>query len=271
MPELPEVETVKNDLSPVVLGQCITDVTLLWEGIVRGLPVREFRDGLVGQRITSLTRRAKYLLFQLGNGDTLVIHLKMSGALLLQTPDDLAKYIRAVIHLEGGRKIYFRDPRKFARMTLVHDVSPIVDKLGPEPLEASFTAATLAALLARRKGPLKAVLLDQGLIAGLGNMYADEALFAARISPLRPANSLNGPEMRRLYRAIREVLRLGITNKGASEVTYFRPSGEMGKAFQDFKVAHRRDADCPRCGTPIKRIELRGRGTYFCPKCQDVH
>jgi formamidopyrimidine-DNA glycosylase len=270
MPELPEVETVKNDLSPIVLGQHITGVTLLWEGIVRGLPVSEFRKRLVGQQITGIARRAKYLLFQLGSGDTLVIHLKMSGALLLETPDELGKYIRAVIHLEGDRRVYFRDPRKFARMMLVPDIAPIVDKLGPEPLEASFTTTTLAGLLARRKAPLKAVLLDQGLIAGLGNMYADEALFAARISPLRPANSLTAPELRQLHRAIRQVLRLGIVNKGASEVTYFRPSGEMGKAFQDFKVAHRRDTACPRCGTPIRRIELRGRGTYFCPKCQNV-
>ena len=268
MPELPEVETVKNDLLPVVVGQRITDVTLFWDGMVRGPSVEEFRRLLVGQQITGLTRRAKYLLFQLGSGDTLVIHLKMSGALLLQTPDDLGKYIRAVIHLEGDRKIYFRDPRKFARMTVVHDVASIVDKLGPEPLEPSFTAATLSKLLGRRKGPIKAVLLDQGLIAGLGNMYADEALFAARIGPLRPANSLTEPELRHLHRAIREVLRLGITNKGASEVTYFRPSGDMGKAFEDFKVAHRRDAACPRCGTPIQRIRLRGRGTYFCPHCQ---
>jgi formamidopyrimidine-DNA glycosylase len=269
MPELPEVETVKNDLLPFVLGQRITGVTVFWDGIVRGPSVREFRELVVGQQITGLTRRAKYLLFQLGSGDTMVIHLKMSGALLLQTPGDLEKYVRAVIHLEGDRNVYFRDPRKFARMTVVHDAGAIVDKLGPEPLEDSFTAVTLSNLLARRKGPLKAVLLDQGLIAGLGNMYADEALFAARIGPLRPANSLTGQEVKRLHRAIREVLRLGIMNKGASEVTYFRPSGEMGKAFQSFKVAHRRDAACPRCGTPIRRIALRGRGTYFCPKCQD--
>jgi formamidopyrimidine-DNA glycosylase len=270
MPELPEVETVKNDLAPFVVGQRITGLTILWEGIVRSPSVREFREGLVGQQITGLARRAKYLLFQLGSGDTLVAHLKMSGALLVATPDDLGKYIRAVIHLEGDRKVYFRDPRKFARMMLVHDVASVVGKLGPEPLESSFTADVLGRLLDRHKAPLKAVLLDQELIAGLGNMYADEALFAARISPLRPANSLSGLEVKRLHRAIRDVLRLGITNKGASEVTYFRPSGEMGKAFEDFKVAHRHDAACPRCGTPIRRIKLRGRGTYFCPRCQGV-
>ena len=270
MPELPEVETVKNDLSPFVIGQRITDVTLLWEGIVRGPSVKEFRERLVGQQVTALSRRAKYLLFQLGSGDTLVVHLRMSGALLLETPGELGKYIRAVIHLDGGREVSFRDPRKFARMTLVKDVTPIISKLGPEPLESSFTARLLAQLLEKRKAPLKAVLLDQELISGIGNMYADEALFAARISPLRPANSLTTLEVKHLHKAIQEVLRLGITNKGASEVTYFRPSGEMGRAFQDFKVAHRRDGACPRCGTPIQRIKLRGRGTYFCPKCQGI-
>jgi formamidopyrimidine-DNA glycosylase len=122
--------------------------------------------------------------------------------------------------------------------------------------------------LEKRKAPLKAVLLDQELIAGLGNMYADEALFEAGINPMRGANSLTKPEIKRLHKAIREVLRLGIMNKGASEVTYYRPSGEMGKAFEAFKVAHQRDKVCPKCGEPIQWIKLRGRGTYYCAKCQ---
>ncbi|MBI4295745.1 MAG: DNA-formamidopyrimidine glycosylase [Chloroflexi bacterium] len=268
MPELPEVETVKNELAPHVVGQHVTDLTLFYEGIVREPSVKEFRTRLVCQQITGISRRAKYLLFQLGSGDVLVIHLKMSGALLLQTPDKLERYIRAIIHFDDSKKLYFRDPRKFARMMLVRDVTPILGRLGPEPLEPDFTPEVLAELLGKRKAPIKPVLLDQEFIAGLGNMYADEALFAAGISPLRPANSLTKDEIKHLHMAIQKVLRLGITNKGASEVTYFRPSGEMGKAFWDFKVAHRRGENCPVCGTPLVYLRLRGRGTYYCGKCQ---
>jgi formamidopyrimidine-DNA glycosylase len=268
MPELPEVETVKNDLTPYVIGRHITGLTLNWDGIVKEPSAKEFRERLIGRQITGLDRRAKYLLFKLDNGDTLVAHLKMTGALLTDPPEELNNYIRAIIHLEDGKNIFFRDPRKFARMRLVSDLTPVIGKLGPEPLESDFTPQVLGKLLEKRKAPLKAVLLDQNLIAGLGNMYADEALFEAKINPTRPANSLTKAEIKRLFQAIRDVLNLGITNKGASEVTYYRPSGEMGKAFQDFKVAHQRDTLCSRCGTPIQRIKLRGRGTYFCPKCQ---
>ncbi len=268
MPELPEVETVKNDLIPYVVGQIITDITLDWEGIVRNPSVQEFREGIAGQKIVSLSRRAKFLLFKLSRGDTLAIHLRMSGSLLIDPPRELYSYIRAVIHLKNGCNVLFRDPRKFGRMMLLKDITPLVNKLGPEPLEPSFTPGLLARILEKRKAPLKPVLLDQEVIAGLGNMYADEALFEAGINPLRPANSLTISEIRKLHEAIKKVLELGIVNKGASEITYYRPGGEMGKAFEAFKVAHRRDTDCPVCDTPIRRIKLRGRGTYYCPKCQ---
>lgn len=268
MPELPEVETVKNDLSPYIVGQLITGVTLNWEGIVKQPSPEEFKKRLIGRKITGLSRRAKFLLFKLDSEDTLIAHLRMTGSLLVDPPEELNNYIRAVIHLGGNRQVCFRDPRKFARMMVVKDVTTVVGKLGPEPLEDSFTPRILAELLEKRKAPLKAVLLDQELIAGLGNMYADEALFEAGINPMRPANSLTSVENKRLFTAIREVLKLGIMNKGASEVTYYRPSGEMGKAFEAFKVAHQRDKVCPKCGKPIQWTKLRGRGTYFCAKCQ---
>ena len=268
MPELPEVETVKNDLLPYVTGHTITEITLNWEGIVKQPSPDEFKKRLLGRKITGLSRRAKYLLFKLDSDDTLIAHLRMTGSLLVDPPAELNNYIRAVIHLNSDNKIYFRDPRKFARMMVVQDVAQVIGKLGPEPLEESFTPELLSHLLEKRKAPLKAVLLDQELIAGLGNMYADEALFEAGINPMRGANSLTKPEIKRLHKAIREVLRLGIMNKGASEVTYYRPSGEMGKAFEAFKVAHQRDKVCPKCGEPIQWIKLRGRGTYYCAKCQ---
>ena len=153
-------------------------------------------------------------------------------------------------------------------MLLIEDSNTIVGKLGPEPLETSFTPQVLAQRLNSRKAPIKALLLDQHFIAGIGNMYADEALFAARIHPLRPGASLSPDEIERLHQAIQQVLWSGISNKGASTDTYFRPSGERGTAHFQFQVAHQRGKNCPACGTPIQRLPIRNRGSYFCPKCQ---
>ncbi len=269
MPELPEVETIKNELLPHVIGRRITDVTLLWEGIVRQLSVEEFRSRLAGQEITAVARRGKYLIFSLSSGDLLVIHLRMTGSLLLSRDSSPPpKYTRAIIHLDNGTNIFFRDPRKLGVMLLVEDRNTIVCKLGPEPLEPDFTPELLAQRLAKRKAPVKAVLLDQSFIAGIGNMYADEALFTARIHPLRPGDSLSPDEVKRLYRAIQQALWSGISNKGASTNPYFRPSGERGTAHSQFRVAHRGGQPCPACGTAIQRLPIRNRGSYLCPKCQ---
>jgi formamidopyrimidine-DNA glycosylase len=265
MPELPEVETIKNELLPHILGREITGVSLLWEGIVKQPSVKEFQSRVVGQKITSLKRRGKYLLFGLSGGDTLVMHMKMTGSLLVNTTDD--KFTRAIIHL-GGTSISFRDPRKFGAMWLTDDERTVLPKMGPEPLEAGFTPEVLAQRLGKRAAPLKAVLLDQAVIAGIGNMYADEALFAAKIHPLRQAGSLSREEIKRLHSAIRGVLRAGISKQGASVQNYFRPGGETGTAHFEFKVAHGAGKKCTVCGTALQRIKVRGRGTYFCPKCQ---
>ncbi|MFC1904289.1 bifunctional DNA-formamidopyrimidine glycosylase/DNA-(apurinic or apyrimidinic site) lyase [Chloroflexota bacterium] len=269
MPELPEVETVKNELQPCIIGHRITGVTLVWEGIVRHPSPEEFRSRLVGQKITHLARRGKYLIFRLTGDDILIMHLKMSGSLLLKPaqaePD---KYVRAILYLDEDTAIHFRDPRKFGVMWLVKDEATVVGKLGPEPLEASFTPQVLAQRLNHRKAPIKALLCDQTLIAGIGNMYADETLFATRIHPLRLGGSLSPDEIERLYHAIRQILWAAIGNKGASIVNYYRPGGELGTAHFEFKVAHGRGKYCPNCGTPIERITVRNRGTYFCPRCQ---
>ena len=266
MPELPEVETIKNELSPHILGREVTGITLLWEGIVKKPSVEEFRSRVIGQKITGLNRRGKYLLFSLSGGEFMVLHLKMTGSLLLDSNDD--RFARAVFHLGDGTRISFRDPRKFGAMWLTEDAGTVSDRLGPEPLEASFTPGVLAKRLHHRVAPIKAVLLDQSVLAGIGNMYADEALFAAKIHPLRSAGSLSNGEIKRLYDAIRRVLQTAIGNKGASVQNYFRPGGETGTAHFEFKVAHGLGKNCPNCGTPIKRIKVRNRGTYFCPKCQ---
>jgi len=267
LPELPEVETIKNELSPYVIGRCITGVTLLWERMLRQPLSGEFQARIKGRRIIGVARRGKYLIFRLDNGYSLIIHLKMSGSLLLGgyvTP----KYTRAIIKLDDGNSIFFRDPRKFGKIQLVKSENSVTNKLGHEPLECGFTSEVLAKKLAKRKAPVKAVLLDQSLIAGIGNMYADESLFAARINPLKPAGSLSQAEINRLHEAIQIVLRNAINSKGASVSTYLRPGGEIGTAHSHFKVAHKKDKPCPVCGTSIKRIPIRQRGSYYCPRCQ---
>lgn len=266
MPELPEVETIKNELLPHILGREITSITLPWEGIVKQPSAEEFCSHVIGQRITGLTRRGKYLLFNLSSGEILVMHLKMTGSLLLNSDDN--RFARAIILLGDGTKLYFRDPRKFGAMWLTGDGNAVSGKLGPEPLEDGFTPEVMAQRLHNRVAPVKPVLIDQSVIAGIGNMYADEALFDAKINPLKPAGSLSKDEIERLHSAIKRVLWAAIGNKGASVQNYFRPDGELGTAHFEFRVAHGRGKHCPICGTPIQRITVRNRGTYFCPKCQ---
>lgn len=269
MPELPEVETVKNELAPYVIGRKISGVTLVWEGILKEPSVGEFHSRIAGQQITGIERRGKYLFFNLSGGDLLNIHLKMTGSLIVgQDSTEPPKYTRAIIHLDEDTNVFFRDPRKFGVIRLLSDNRHIIDKLGPEPLEADFTPQVLAQRLAKRKAPIKALLCDQGVIAGIGNMYADEALFAARIHPLRTGESLSQPEIERLHSVIRQVLWSAIGNKGASTDTYIRPDGTLGTAHFEFKVAHGRGKSCPVCKTAIERIVVRNRGTYFCPRCQ---
>jgi formamidopyrimidine-DNA glycosylase len=271
MPELPEVETVKNELLPYIIGRYIIGITLFWEGIVREPSVEEFRSCLTGQQITGIFRRGKYLIINLSGSDVLIAHLKMSGSLLIKSASaEPSKFIRAILHLDKGMALHFRDPRKFGLMRLVKDADTIVGKLGPEPLEDSFTPQILARCLDNRSAPIKALLCDQHLIAGIGNMYADEALFAIGIHPLRSGDSLSWEEIKRLHSAIRQILWAAIGNKGASTDTYFRPDGTRGTAHSQFQVAHRRGQDCLVCGTPLKRIPIRNRGSYFCPSCQPL-
>ena len=270
MPELPEVETVKNELLPHVVGRQVKGVTLVWEGIVKEPSPEEFCKGLTGQTILGIRRRGKYLMIALSGGGFLIVHLKMTGALIV-LPDSAEppQYTRAILHLDDGNAVFFRDPRKFGVLRLVGSVAFIEDKLGPEPLEDDFTAAVLAKRLANRTAPIKAAMLDQKILAGVGNMYADEALYAARINPWRTGGSLTRREIGRLYGEIRRILWTAIENRGASVDTYFRPDGSEGSAHYEFKVAHGLGGGtCSVCGGPIERVVVRGRGTYFCPRCQ---
>jgi formamidopyrimidine-DNA glycosylase len=195
----------------------------------------------------------------------------MSGSLLLDPQGKPDPYYRAIFHLDDGACLHFRDPRKLGRMWLMEDESLVVGQLGPEPLGPGFTVEVLTQRTKKRSAPIKAVLCDQRFIAGVGNMYADEALFAAGIHPLRRASSLSKEEIVRLHRALRQILNEAIASHGASINDYQRPDGETGAAQSVFKVAHHGGQPCPVCTTPIARIAIRNRGTYFCPKCQMMY
>jgi len=267
MPELPEVETIKNELSPWVMGQSFTQVTILDTELVCGGSADEVRRGLIGQKVESLERRGKYLVFHLSNDRSLIIHLRMTGVLLLN-PKGVDHYARAVFHFSNGHRLVLSDQRRLGLIWLVDDANTVVGKLGPEPLDESFTPDILGQRLSRHHIPVKAALLDQCIVAGIGNMYADEALFAARIHPLRKADALSPEEVQTLFHCIRRVLGAAIGSKGASVDTYVRPEGELGTAHFDFKVAHKGGEPCPICGSTIKRVLVQNRGTCFCPRCQ---
>jgi formamidopyrimidine-DNA glycosylase len=269
MPELPEVETIKNELAPLVTGHRIESVEFLWAKTLLAPPLAEFESRVDGRTITSLDRRGKYLIMRIEGGDSILVHLRMTGSFLVSKDKALPdSHTRAIIHLDDGSNMFFIDPRKFGKFQLVSGDEWSRGKLGVEPLSDEFTINVLAQLLKGKKAPVKALLIEQNLIAGIGNMYADEALYEAGIHPLRTGDSLSVNEIKSLRRAIRQVLKEAIENKGASIANYFRPGGERGTAHMEFKVAHRRGEECPVCGGPVERIVVRQRGTYFCPGCQ---
>jgi len=271
LPELPEVETIRRDLEPLVLGVTIVGVELFWSGSIARPSAQEFEGLITGRTILRLGRRGKYLIFLLSGGWNLVVHLAMTGRLLVnQVKRD--KHTRAVFHLEDESDLLFVNMRKFGRLYLVKDAQEVVGQLGPEPLEAEFTPQRFAHLLANRRGALKPLLLNQHFLAGLGNIYANEAPFVAELHPLRRADTLSPAEVERLYKAIRSVLEEAIedggTTLGDTPGDYRRPSGEKGKHQERLQVFQRTGGPCPRCGATIERMVLGGRGTYFCPHCQ---
>ncbi len=269
MPELPEVETIARELRPHLVGRRIQAARIEWPGAIAAPTPDVFQATIRNRQITNVSRRAKYLLLPLDSGETLLIHLRMTGNLEI-CPADAApgQYTRVILYLDDGQALHFHDQRKFGRLWLLRDPTVLLGKLGPEPLDNAFTARDLAARLRDRRAPIKAVLLDQHCIAGLGNIYADEALFAARIDPRRPANSLDESEVRRLHSAIRSILAEAIRARGSTLRDYRPPDSERGRFQERFRVYHRADQPCPACGTPIVRIRLAQRSTHFCPNCQ---
>ncbi len=272
MPELPEVETIVSDLRPMLEGRRFTGVSIDCPEMVHHTSVEELKRRLTGLAVKEIARRGKYLIFRLSSGEALILHLRMTGSLLLQRKGEAAHvtspYVRATFRLDDGTEMLFTDRRKLGTISLVKDENEEIGKLGPEPFDTSFTPEVMAKRLSHHKAPLKAVLCDQEFVAGIGNMYADEALFFAGIHPLREANSLSDEEIKRLHKAIREVLTKAIGNGGASISDYRRPTGEKGSQQYNFYAAHRGGQTCKVCATPIERIAVRNRGTYFCPNCQ---
>ncbi|MFM1847995.1 MAG: Formamidopyrimidine-DNA glycosylase, partial [Pseudomonadota bacterium] len=245
MPELPEVETIVRGLQGALVGRTFTGVEIGWRNSI-GTSPRELTQDLPGQRITALSRRGKYLQFTLSGNRTLLLHLKMSGDLLVESSrTPRSPHVRTVFSLDNDHELRFKDPRKFGRVYFVRDPSEIIGHLGPEPLAEDFSFERFHGLFRNRKGCLKALLLKQEFLAGIGNIYADESCFHARISPLRSAQTLSGEELLRLYHAIRKVLNRGIMLKGSSFDAVYR-GGEFQKHFS---VYGRTGAPCRACKT----------------------
>jgi formamidopyrimidine-DNA glycosylase len=287
MPELPEVETVCRQLEPELEGRRIERLEVLDARWCRPVPPAELEAALSGRTIEGLGRRGKYLLLGLDGGQTLVMHLRMTGNLVLVEGEDKLdpsegmrlyegerstseRHLRARFALDDGRELWFTDPRRFGEAFLVDDagLEERFARLGVEPLSERFTPQVLGEIAAGRTAPLKSFLLDQSGVAGVGNIYADEALFRARLHPLSPAGSMRPEHHEELRDAVVAALEAGIDGGGASIDDYRDGRGEKGRMQDEFLVHTREGEPCPRCGGTIERIVVSGRSTYFCPACQ---
>jgi formamidopyrimidine-DNA glycosylase len=272
MPELPEVETVRSSLEPRLVGRRFEQVEILDSRLTRSLDPAEVAAELTGERVAEVGRRGKYLVVRFESDLVLLIHLRMTGTLAHSRNGAAAgSHIRAVVRLDDGSDVTYRDVRRFGTWLVLHaeEVDAyLAARLGLEPLERGFSAAKLTERLAERRAPIKAALLDQRTLAGVGNIYADEALWRARIDPKRAAGQLDVRETRALHRGIRRALEAGIARQGATLRDYRTPDGAAGAMQHEFKVYGRGGEPCPRCGTPIEKTRVGGRGTWFCPGCQ---
>lgn len=274
MPELPEVETVRRRLEPLLVGRRLDQVEILDPRLTRPEDPLEVAAELVGERVEAVDRRGKYVVVRFESGRALLIHLRMTGSLLHVAGNGLPEadpHRRAVVRLDDGSDVIYRDVRRFGTWLLAEhgEAEPYLDaRLGREPLAQAFTAKRLGEALAGRRAPIKATILDQRRLAGVGNIYADEALWRARIHPQRPAGELDEDELRALHRGIRAALKAGISRHGATLRDYRTPDGGSGRMQNEFKVYGREGEPCERCGRPIEKSRAAGRGTWFCPGCQ---
>ena len=271
MPELPEVETVRRQLEPLIRGRQIADFELApgAERLLRGAAQDAVRAQLRGRSFGNVDRRGKYLGLRLDDDRCCVVHLRMTGSLHFREPGASDEpFTRAVFQLADGYQLRFVDIRKFGTIDVVDEMSDALPELGPEPLGNEFSVDALRDALSGRTIALKAALLDQRNIAGIGNIYADEALFIARLHPEVPAGALRPNERAALHAAIREVLEEGVAHGGASFRDYTDTAGEEGEQQYYVRVFRRTDQPCDKCNTPIRRTIVAGRATHWCPKCQ---
>jgi formamidopyrimidine-DNA glycosylase len=279
MPELPEVETIARELRPLVLGARITSFWTDWPKAIKHPEPDAFAAGVAGRTIDAVTRRAKWLVLELSGGWVVALQVKMTGQVfVLPAGTSHDQHVHLKLALEDGREILIRDVRKFARIALyrrdeagkalgVDGETDPFEALGPEPLDPAFTLARFRALIRGRRARLKPLLVDQAFLAGVGNIYADEALWRSRLHPLRSASGISTPDERQLYIAIRDVLTEGIERRGASVDDYTAPEGD-GEMQEHLQVYQRTGQPCDRCGRPIKRFVLGIRATHFCSWCQ---
>ena len=272
MPELPEVESVRLQLVPALEGRRFERVEIDDLRLVMPFEPNEVAAELEGERVAKLDRRGKYLVVRFESGRALLIHLRMTGSLRHSPNGSLGPdpHRRALVRLDDGSHLAYRDVRRFGTWRLLEpeEVDEYLGKrLGREPL-GRFTTRDLAERLAGRRAPVKAALLDQRTVAGLGNIYVDEALWYARVHPLRPAGSLDEDELRRVHRGIRRALAVGLARQGASLRDYALPDGSSGSMQDEFRAYGRLGEPCDRCGTTIEKTRVAGRGTWYCPSCQ---
>jgi formamidopyrimidine-DNA glycosylase len=275
MPEMPEVETMVRDLAARVTGRTVTAVETTFPGLIVWPTYTEFDRRVSAQSIRTLSRRGKYALFGLASGDLLILHRGMSGSLLLRRPEQaMEQHVRLLFHLDDGSQLRFNDPRKFGKVYVMDATGNERElpwaHIGPEPLGNDFSSELLHSALRRRTGLIKPLLLNQRLVAGLGNIYVDEALHVARIHPERRAHTLTSPEVKRLHGAIRHVLGAAVERRGTTFSTYMDVEGRAGMYQDRLRVFGRQGSTCPRCGEAIEKIVVGGRGTHICPCCQRV-
>lgn len=276
MPELPEVETVRRDLAREVAGRTIVGVVVTGHRSVRREPPAAFAARVEGRTVATVGRRGKYLLLGLGPDATLVVHLRMSGQLLLAEPaSPTARHTHVVLGLSGGAELRFVDPRTFGELYVVRpghlaEDAPELAAMGVDPVEDRLTAAGLARVVGSTRRQLKALLMDQRRLAGIGNLYSDEILHAARLRHDRPAAALDPVEVRRLHRAMVRILGRAVELRGSSlaDQQYVDLYGRPGGYQAEHRVYGREGRPCPRCATPIVRVRCQGRSTFFCPRCQ---
>jgi formamidopyrimidine-DNA glycosylase len=275
VPELPEVETVRRRLAPVLEERRFEHVEIADPRLTRPVDPVEVARELEGERVAVVDRRGKYLIVRFESGRALLIHLRMTGTVLFDNRRHQVEgedpHRRARITLDDGSDVIYRDVRRFGTWLLLEpdEVDAYVDaRVGREPLADAYKAKHLAEKLATRKAPIKAAILDQTTVAGVGNIYADEALWRARVHPLTPAHALDPAHVKALHRGIRDALRAGIRRHGSTLRDYRLPDGAEGGMQHEFKVYGRGGEPCERCGTPIDKIRVAGRGTWYCPSCQ---